>query len=181
MGVALPGGGYLVGQPAGGRDDGNGKHQAGARVKALLHRLLEPGVQPAPVANTGVARLQGLLQDLGRAQVLEGQGGVEAHATGQAVVLGGQVVMAVNHPGHQGHAADVDDFGALGQVYRLPGPGLDYPFAVDENGRVIDHRSARAVYQVGSHEGFHKRTSHSGSGQRPHNFQLTCGCPAICS
>ena len=154
-GPPVPGGTYVVAQAAGGGDDAHRDHQAGAGAEPLLDRLLEAGVQPSGVSDAGVSGGQGLLQHLGGAQVLQGDRLGKAPAAGQVVALGGQVVVAIDEAGQQGQSGNVDD---LGGGWKRDGGrrshGLD-PLAVNEDGRVPQHRPPGAVDEVGADESFH--------------------------
>ena len=91
--------------------------------------------------------------------MLEGQGRVVAHATGEAVIFGGQVVVAVNHAGHEGHAGNVQHFGAGRKVNGQAGADGDDARAVDEDGGVFDYRATSTVNEICTYQSFHQRTS----------------------
>lgn len=138
---------HPIADPARGRDDLDAQHQPRARDQVLLDGDLEAGIEPAAVADRRVAHGQGLREDPGRAQVRGAGRLVEAQARGQAVAVGGHVVVGVNEPGNERAAADVDDLGVDRPLEGRPGAGGRDALAVDHHGGIRHRCGTGAVDQ----------------------------------
>ena len=151
---------HAVAEAAGRRDDRERHDQARPRDEAVANRQPEARVETAGVAHRRVARLEDLARDRGGAQVPRALRLVQAPALRQLVAVEGQMVVAIDEPGHRGETRGVDHVDAgLGagrptaaRVRR--GHRLD-PSVVDHHARVAHGRRAAAVDQGADSDDLH--------------------------
>ena len=134
-----------------------GGHQQARTVHyTLLNGCLEPGVQPAAVADRGVAGLQRVFDYPGDS---DGPGAARlGHAppAEQVVGEGCEVVVAVYKTRHNRQARCVNLLSSLRNNDCRPRPGgCDAPVVSNEDGRVCQRLTAAAVYQCSANYRLH--------------------------
>src|SRR5690349_9760694 len=100
---------HPVADAAGRRDDLQRQHQPRPRDQPLLDGQLESRVEPARVAHGGVAHRERLREHARGAQVGGAGRLVQAEPRGEAVAVGGEMIVGVDQARNQGPAARVDD------------------------------------------------------------------------